>query len=312
MSETDTTFNPFQFKPDISASSKKLYTHNLTKLNGGKAITNLNFLSKEDIEAKLTDLKPNTRRTYLIAIVSSLKDRPEAKYKKLYTKFYAQLNDLNKELKNNTEKTPKVKENWIEQQSVTDKQKSLEEILPKINGKKKLTEDEYNQLLQLVVVSLYTLQNPRRNKDYTDMLICRVLPTDTEYNYLDLTKMEWVFNNYKTKKTYSQKVVPIGDELKPILETYLRFHPQAKLIKKKKITENIPFLAYFDGKPLNTSTDMTRMLNKIFGKKIGCSMLRAINLTSKYGDTLEQLKADVADMGTSVDTATNNYIKQSD
>jgi hypothetical protein len=106
--------------------------------------------------------------------------------------------------------------------------------------------------------------------------------------------------------------VPIGDELKPILETYLRFHPQAKLIKKKKITENIPFLAYFDGKPLNTSTDMTRMLNKIFGKKIGCSMLRAINLTSKYGDTLEQLKADVADMGTSVDTATNNYIKQSD
>jgi len=311
MSET-ATFDPFQHKPDISASSKKLYTHNLTKLNGGKAITNLNFLSKEDIEAKLTALKPNTRRTYLIAIVSSLKDRPEAKYKKLYTKFYAQLNDLNKELKNNTEKTPKVKENWIEQESVTDKQKSLEEILPKIEGKKKLTEDEYNQLLQLVVVSLYTLQNPRRNKDYTDMLIVKVVPEDTEFNYLDLTKMEWVFNNYKTKKTYQQKVVPIGDELKPILEAYFRFHPQAKLIKKKKIVDKIPFLEYFDGKPLNTSTDMTRMLNKIFGKKIGCSMLRAINLTSKYGDTLEQLKADVADMGTSVDTATNNYIKQSD
>jgi integrase len=278
-------------------------------LNGGKPITNLKFLSNEDIDNRLSELKPNTRRTYLIAIVSSLKDRPEAKFKKLYTKFYAQLTELNKDLKNNTEKTPKVKENWIEQNDVSAVQKKLEEIIPEIKDKKKITEDEYNKLLQLVVVSLYTLQNPRRNKDYTDMFIVKVVPTETEHNYLDMSKWDWIFNNYKTQKKYQQKVIPICNELKSILEVYFKFHPQAKLLKKKVITEQIPFLTYFDGKPLNTSTEMTRMLNKIFGKKIGCSMLRAIMLTSKYGSTLDDLKKDVADMGTSVDVATTNYIK---
>jgi hypothetical protein len=302
-------FDAFKYKPDISANSKKLYTFNLTKLNGGKPITNLKFLSNTDIENKLSELKPNTRRTYLIAIVSSLKDRPEAKFKKLYTRYYSQLNDLNKELKNNTEKSPKVKENWVEQNDIEAVQKKLEEIIPEIKDKKKITEDEYNKLLQLVVVSLYTLQNPRRNKDYTDMFIVKAVPAETEHNYLDMNRWEWVFNNYKTQKKYQQKVIPICDELKSILEIYFKFHSQTKLLKKKTITEQIPFLVYFDGKPLNTSTEMTRMLNKIFGKKIGCSMLRAIMLTGKYGSTLEELKKDVADMGTSVDVATTNYIK---
>jgi len=310
MTETEKPkFDPFENKPDLSANSRKLYTFNLTKLNGGKPLANLNFLQKAEVETQLNELKPNTRRTYLIAIVSSLKDRTDTKWKKLYTKYYAQLNDLNKELKTNTEKTPKVKENWIEQNDVNAVQKSLEEIIPQIKDKKKITEEEYNKLLQLVVVSLYTLQNPRRNKDYTDMFIVKVVPAETANNFLDLTNWSWVFNNYKTQKKYQQKIIPIVEDLKRILEVYLKFHPQSKLIKKKTITEQIPFLVYFDGKPLNTSPEMTRMLNKIFGKKIGCSMLRAIMLTSKYGSTLEDLKKDVADMGTSVDVATSNYIK---
>jgi hypothetical protein len=216
---------------------------------------------------------------------------------------------LNKELKNNTEKSEKVKENWIEQTDVQSVQKKLEEIIPEIKDKKKITEDEYNKLLQLVVVSLYTLQNPRRNKDYTDMLVVKKVPTETEHNYIDLDKWEWIFNNYKTQKKYQQKVLLIPDDLKSILEIYFKFHPLSKEIKKKTITGDIPFLVYHDGKALNTSTDMTRMLNKIFGKKIGCSMLRAIMLTGKYGSTLDELKKDVADMGTSVDVATTNYIK---
>jgi integrase len=304
-------FDPFQYKPDISANSRKLYTFNLTKLNDGKPITNLKFLSNSNIQERLDELKPNTRRTYLIAIVSALKDRPEAKFKKLYNKFYELLMSLNKELKNNTEKSEKVKENWIEQSQVEEIQKGLESIIPEIKDKKKITEDEYNKLLHLVVVSLYTLQAPRRNKDYTDMEIVKSLDNkSTEHNYLDLSKWDWVFNNYKTQKKYQQKVIPIPEKLRAVLELYMKFHPEAKEIKKKTITKDIPFLAYADGKPMNTSTEMTRMLNKIFGKKIGCSMLRAIMLTSKYGNAIEELKKDVADMGTSIDVATTNYIKE--
>jgi hypothetical protein len=38
-----TSFDPFANKPDISESSRKLYTFNLLKLNDGKAIKDLKF-----------------------------------------------------------------------------------------------------------------------------------------------------------------------------------------------------------------------------------------------------------------------------
>jgi len=39
-------------------------------------------------------------------------------------------------------------------------------------------------------------------------------------------------------------------------------------------------------------------------------MLRHIYLTDKYGASAEQLKEDAADMGTSVSTIQNQYIKE--
>jgi hypothetical protein len=55
---------------------------------------------------------------------------------------------------------------------------------------------------------------------------------------------------------------------------------------------------------------MTRLLNKIFGKNIGCSLLRSIFLTDKYGAVQEELKKDADAMGTSTQTAENIYIKK--
>jgi len=296
-------FNPFQYKPNISESSKKLYIHNLVKLNGGKPVKDLKFLSKpDDILAKLEEVKPNTRRTYLIAIVSSLKDRPEAKFKKLYAKFYEPLDKLNKSLKDNTEKTEKVKDNWMEQSDINTCLEKLKDIIPEIKDKKKILPEESQQLLKLVVLSLYTLQAPRRNKDYIDCFIVRKVPEDTTKNYLDITDWNFVFNNYKTQKKYNKQVIPVEPELKEILQQYLKFHPDAKTISKKKF--EVPFL------PLNSSTDMTRMLNNILGKKIGCSMLRAIYLTDKFGKEQKDLKNTATSMATSVETIQNNYIKQ--
>ena len=306
---SETAFNPFSLKPDISESSKKLYTHNLTKLNGGKPIANLNFLSKKDIFSKLDNLTPNTRRTYLIAIVSCLKDRPEKKYKTLYTKFYEPLMALNKELKDNTHKSDKVKENWVEQSEVQEKRSFLSEVITDVKDNKKLTEEQYNRLLNAVILSLYTLQPPRRNKDYTEMMVLRGTPAHNDKNYLDIDgkTWRWIFNNYKTQKKYKQQIAEVPEDLKEVLEVYLKYHPLAKGLKKT--AEPVPFLVHYDGKPINTSTEMTRILNKIFGKKVGVSMLRASYLTGKYGDKIQQLKDDVGAMGTSIDVAQSNYIK---
>jgi len=306
-----TDFDPFSNKPDISPSSRKLYTFNLTKLNGGKIIKDLKFLSDPTILGKLEEMKPNTRRTYLISIVSCLKDRPEAKYRKLYAKYYTHLVELNKQLKDNTDKTEKVKENWIEQDDVNSKMEGMKEVLKDLEKNKKLTEKEYETLLHTLILALYTLQQPRRNKDYTDMMMVRGVPSSTEHNYLNLDNMEWIFNNYKTQKKYSQQILKVPDELQDIIRIYLKFHPSSKEVKKKKMSP-VPFLVHQDGTAVKTSTEMTRILNKIFQKKVGCSLLRAIFLTDKYGKQSQELKQDTKAMGTSVETAQNNYIKKED
>ena len=302
------SFDPFENKPDIAASSRHLYTHNLRKLNNNKEIKNLNFLSKPEILERLEGLNPNTKRTYIIAIVSSLRDRPEAKYKKLYDKFYKMLLKINAELKNNTTKSEKQKENWISQEEVIKKYNELAEVIAEIKGRRRISEEKYTQLLNAVVLGLYCLQPPRRNKDYTNCFVVKKVPGDTERNYLDIKEWEWVFNNYKTKKTYKQVKLDVPDELKDLLKVYLQYHPFAKEMKKKSF-DPVPLLMTQDGKVIDTSTEMTRMLNKIFGKKIGSSLLRNIFLTDKYKDTKEELEEDAKAMGTSSSTANTNYIK---
>ncbi|GAG02720.1 unnamed protein product, partial [marine sediment metagenome] len=211
-------FDPFANKPDIAPATRKLYTFNLMKLNGKKPIKNLNFLSKPEIISYLDELKANTRRTYIIAIVSSLKDRPEARYKKLYNKYYQMLVDINTELKSNTTKTEKQKDNWLSQEEVMEKCESLGEIVNEIKGKRKITPDQYTQLLHAVILGLYCLQPPRRNNDYTNCYMVKKVPEDTEHNYLDIKRWEWVFNNYKTKKTYKQMKLPVPEKLTNLLK----------------------------------------------------------------------------------------------
>jgi len=65
-----------------------------------------------------------------------------------------------------------------------------------------------------------------------------------------------------------------------------------------------------DGETIQKSCDIIKILNKIFGRNIGSSMLRNIYLTSKYGTMIKELKDDTSDIETSVDVAMNTYIKK--
>lgn len=305
----------------ISDSSKNLYLKNLVRLNDNKEIKNLNFLKDfETIQKKLDALKQNTRRTYIIAIVSLLKTQP--KMKKNYDQYYPLLENLNAELKTSNEKTPKEIENWCSQETIKNKFEELKSIIPELTNKKKITEIQYNKLLDLVILGLYVLQQPRRNLDYQDMLVTtqkvKVLkgaalpeepeepePVKTEPNILNLNDNRFEFNNYKTKGTYAKQSVPIDYELRQIIDLYLKFHPLAKEMKKVAV----PFIVSLDGKPFLKTNDFTRILNRIFGKKIGVSMLRKIFLTDKYKASLDDLKQSAAEMGTSASTIQAHYIK---
>ena len=302
-------------KKNLSDSSISLYIKNIKRLSGLKEIKNLNFLNdKESILNKLNSYKDTTKRNYFIAIVSilaSLKtiNKKYNKLYKIYTEEMMKVDGLVKEEIKNGEKTITQKDNWIEWKDVIDKFNELKNEVSEFTNKKVISEGQYNKLLDYLILSLYVLLPPRRN-EYKDMYIVKnyseSLPKTDNYYLTDSN--EFIFNNYKTSKKYGVQQIKAPTELKDVINIFMKFHP---LIKGKKIakTSNIPLLVDFDGYHLNKINSITKILNRVFGKNIGASMLRHSYLSSKYGDIKEEQKEDAELMGHTVKQQ-EEYIKK--
>ena len=295
----------------LTESSMKIYVRNLEKLNGGE-MKNFNFLKNvEGILEKLTKYKDNTRRSYLISIVSILgvmkgENKPFIKLHKLYQD---KMMNTDKEIraKPADEKSDTQKENWVSWEEVELK---LNELKEKLNfGKKKaLSEGDFNNLLSYVILSLYVYQAPRRNTDFLKMNIVKTNKDETDKNFLVLDTNEFVFNVYKTFKKEGIVRIKLSDNMKEVINLYLKHHPLIK--KKMNKTDSIPFLVYHDGKPFELINSITRILNKVFGKNVGSSLLRSSYLTDKYGDIKKEQQKDAVEMGHSVETQQGVYVKK--
>jgi len=284
----------------ISDSSKKLYTRNLMKLNNDQPITNFFFFKEpKNILNMIKDYKPTTQRSYIIAICTVLKN---SKHQDLYNIYFEMLSNFNNQLKVRTDKSEKQEKNWLSNDNID---KISNELKSKV-VKKVRNKEEYNILLNYLVLSLYTLHPPRRNIDYSLMKISSSM-NDDKFNYLDMDKEQLIFNNYKTQGKYNSVIVSINNEVMKVISLYLSNHPEKSKLKNKNY--NVHFLKSFYNEDIKASQEITRILNKILGKNIGSSMLRNMYLTNKYGDMVEELKEDTKSMSTSVGVALNNYIK---
>jgi len=258
----------------MSDSSKKLYLHNLKKLNDGKELKDFNFLKKTDEVMKKMPTNRNTARSYIIASVNACKGRKG--FKKTSEFYSKKMDEINAELKDSTVKSDRYLENEM----------SWEDIL---EARDKLAKDS----VEYVLMSLYTMIPPRRNLDY----IMKVGKPEPNSNWYD--GHNFYFGNYKTKGTYHTQVIEPPAELKHVIDTYLEQRPfrMNDLLVKKS------------GKPF-TSKDIQLTINKVLGKKIGCTLLRSIFLTSKYGNMMKEMVEDTSKMGTSTNVAESNYIKK--
>jgi preprotein translocase subunit Sss1 len=290
-------------KRGLSKSSIDLYLKNLLKLNDGKPFTNLNFLkSISNIEDKIKKFKPNTQRTIYISIVSSLKGLNE----KLYKKYYDMMININNSIKDNpiNEKSEIQTKNWIEKEEIENKLKELKDNV--LTLKKPLSKEEYKTVLKFIILSLYTLIPPRRNKDYYNMEIWNNKDNmEQSKNYLDLKNNKFIFNDYKTFKKYGKQEVEINDELMNNINIYFKLRPDYKTSIKSILGKPFLILDVGDFQP-NT---ITRILNKVFNKNIGSSMIRHIYLSDKYKDTLKEQEEDANKMGHSLSTQ-KEYIKK--
>jgi len=297
---------------NLSDSSIKLYLRNLDKLNDDLPIKNLKFLENfEEIIKKLEKYKPNTKRGYLISIVSVLSTQLEnKKMLKLHKKYYDEMMKINTEIKETptNEMSHQQSENWLEWSEVMEKYKTLNLLVNKFVGDKVISEAKYNLLLSLMVLSLYIFNSPRRNKDYSHMNIIRPYKNEVDKNYLDYDNKKFIFNVYKTAKTEGQKIMDISDELYEVINLYLKHHP---LLKGKKMSKkiDIPFLVYYDGTEFTADNCITRILNKVFHpKKVSSSLLRHIFITKEFGAENKKMEKVASEMGHTVATQ-KAYIK---
>jgi integrase len=249
----------------LSSNSITLYLKLLKNINEGNEIKNLKFLNNhEKILEKLAKYKPTTQRNNIIAIVSILK----ALENPLYNTYYNIMINMTKNINENNKKIETIE--IIKWNDVIAKFNELKIRISKIPNAN-MTEQKYNSLLDTVILSLYVLIPPRHNKDYTDMMITKNNITDNTKNYLDTKKQQFIFNVYKTSKKNGQLIIAIPDELMTIIKIYIKHHP----MKSEMKTQNIPFLVYYNKKPIKDNS-ITRILNKIFDKKISSSILRHI------------------------------------
>ena len=291
----------------VADSTANAYVRSLYILNGKKPYKTLTFLKNtDDIEKIIVEYAENTQKalyTTITSVLSLVKDKPT--YKKAYSHYYDKMMGKAKEIKDgkdSSEKTEKEEKNWITWEDVQKKMGELKTKVSEFAANKLITPDHYETLLKYAVLALYTETQPRRNQDYMDMFVVRKyedsLPHDSNYLVLDgKTPKEFVFNKYKTSKSYGQQRLPIPEGLASVLSLYLKHHPLNK--GNKKATPHFRFLVNADGSPFSAVNAITRILNKTLGKKVGSSMLRHIFLSSKYD--IDEMKTDATAMAHSVE-----------
>jgi hypothetical protein len=295
-------------------STATLYIKHLYNLNHQKPFTSLAFLKKVDtIKSILDKYAKSTQLGMLggiLGVLVSIKDK--SGYKSLHTKY----SNLLKEIKDENgkenpvnEKTDTQEKNWIEWEQV----EYLKDQLTKevLSYGKTISQKQFDRVLQFFILSLYTDIPPRRNKDYLDMVIVKKYNDNmsNDKNYLSIDDKHLIFNSYKTAKTYGKQIIDYSNnkELRFAVELYLKHHPLVKGRMGK--STQIPLLVSYNGSPLNQINSITRILNKIFGKRVGSSMLRHIYLSSKYKDDMGDKETDAEAMAHSV-SQQKDYIKK--
>jgi hypothetical protein len=265
--------NDFFIGGSMSDSSKRLYMHNLKKLNDNKPIENFNYLKKTEEVMKRMPPNRNTSRSYIIACVNATKGRKG--FKKALEFYTNQMNLINAELKDSTKKSDRYLNEEVSWDYIIQKR----DALPKAS-------------VEYVLMCLFTMMPPRRNLDY----IAKIGKPQENSNWYD--GVNFYFGNYKTKGAYHTQVVPVPTELKHVIEYYLDHRPfkcNDLLVKRNGLSFK--------------TKDIQMALNKVIEKKVGCTMLRSIYLSSKYKDVLEDMKEDATAMGTSTSIIQQTYVK---
>ena len=282
-----------ELRPNLSEGSLKTYTSILKNLHKkvfeNKDIEKSDFNESRRILTHLQDMPANKRKTILSALVV-MTDKNE--YREMMN---GDVSDYNKEIQKQ-EKSETQQDNWIETDQIREVFDKLENDAKILFKKSNKTNADMQQIQNYVIIALLGgIFIPPRRSEYVYMKIRNV--NKDEDNYID--KNKFVFNKYKTSKTYGKQEVAIPQQLKNILNRWIAINDGDYLLRDK------------NGNPM-TSIKLNQYMNRIFGgKKIAVNAMRHTYLTDKYKQTSEEnkkLAKDMTEMGSSTNMA-DTYIK---
>ena len=281
----------------LAKGTADLYITKLKKLNGNKIFNSFAFLKNtKDITTLLNSYEnDNTKKSYIASVVSVLNYADMKQYKGANMYYKSLLADIKKEFENKpkNEKTEKQEKNWMDWDEVkkvwTDLKDRVDAMTPEeIEGSIK-SRKVYQAY---VLLSLYVKAKPRRNQDYYEMKLDADNNMMKDFNYYRPNQSKFVFNVYKTSKTYNTDTMDVNETLQSILVKY---------IKDFKL-EDEDYLLFPEDTDRKSSSVITKELNKIFGKSVGSSMLRHSYITSELAPKIKELKEISEDMGHSTST----------
>ena len=310
-------------KRNIKANSLNAYLISIKKIHNAilgedKELENVDFLKDEDkVLESIKDLKLNTQKNYLSAIIVSLDAmNDDNKYDTELKEYREYLETVNKsyyEQLNKNEKSESQNENWV---SLKDLRKVMNMYKADLTDrdvfkKEELTKKQFDILQKWVVANLYLHDdNPPIRLDYGDMKIIK----EKDFNKLseeDLDNENYLvvksrttkffhFGNYKTKKSQGIKTIPVGKVLNSVLNIWLKFN-------------NEPFLLVDSQSKPMSSNQLSKYIVKVFeptSKKITANLLRHIYISEKFPVDENNNKKTVSEkMMHSVDTQ-NSYAKK--
>jgi hypothetical protein len=182
-----------------------------------------------------------------------------------------------------------------------------------LKTKKELTGKD-RELLMMYTIYNMLIRIPTR-LDFAGMLYITKsaynklkLEDKKQNNYLviDKNKMFFVYNKYKTSKSYGEKIIDSPKDLNTILRMYI------KLTEKKNGDSLFTTSTGNPIKPNVASQLLLKYSKRYLKKNISVTMLRHIVLSDQFSD----VKDEIADMafkaGHSPETLMNNYVKDTD
>jgi hypothetical protein len=286
-----------QKRDSLSNSSITTYASILKNLHkkvfDDKTFSLSDFDETERVLDYLKDVPPNKRKTILSALVIISSGKVADDYR---TKMNEDVSAYNAEIQKQT-KSETQQENWVETNEIQEIFRNLENDAKIIYKKSNKSVSDLQAIQNYIIVALSSglLIPPRRSLDYVNFKIKNI---DREKeNFLD--KNKFVFNSYKTFKTYGRQELEIPKTLKSILTKWIKINPTDYLLFDANMNQL-------------SSVKLNQRFNRIFGgKKVSVNNFRHTYLTDKYKKTSEeskQLARDMEAIGSSVDMA-DTYIK---